>query len=94
VPLTSIVDLVIGGDRGQPHVEKGVDAGLSPMGELVGLYPEIFVGLDVLEDPPVFVVNPGIDQNEWTDELEWAARGRPGLTPACLGRGRGLPTTR
>jgi hypothetical protein len=83
VPLTSIVDLVVAGDRGEPHVETGIDAGLSPMGELVGLYPEVFLGLDVLDDVPVFVFNPGIDENEWMDELEWAARGRAYRTKSC-----------
>jgi hypothetical protein len=83
VPLTSIVDLVVVGDRGEPHVETGIDAGLSPMGELVGLYPEAFLGLDVLEDVPVFVFNPGIDENECKDELEWAARGRAYRTKSC-----------
>lgn len=80
---TSIVDLLIAGDRGKPEVEVGVDAGLSPMGELVGLYPEVFVGLDVLAEPPVFVFNPGVDENAWKDELEWAARGREYRTKTC-----------
>lgn len=83
VPLTSIVDLVIAGDRGKPYVETGVDAGFSPMGELVHLYPEIFVGFDVLEDPPTFVFNPGVNKDDWKDELEWAARGRPYRTKSC-----------
>lgn len=83
VPLTSVIDLVIAGERGRPEVETGVDAGLSPMGALVGLYPEVFLGLDVLEDPPIFVFNPGVDEDEWNDELEWAARGRPYRTKTC-----------
>lgn len=84
VLLTSIVDVVIGGDRGKPYVETGVDAGFSPMGELASLYPEIFVGLDVIEEgPPTFVFNPGVDQNAWKDELEWAARGREYRTKTC-----------
>jgi PASTA domain-containing protein len=83
VPRTSIVDLVIAGDRGKPEVEIGIDAGLSPMGELVDLYPEAFVGLDVLAEPPVFVFNPGVDETSWKDELEWAARGRKYRTMSC-----------